>query len=678
MADRYWVNGGTGNWNSTTNWSATSGGPSGASVPSTSDDVFFDNLGNSNCTVNTAPTVLSVTVSSGYTSNISFTNSIITTVSLELGINLTTSGSATQGFRPRSGTIRCNGCTGVHFMYIDMLSTITLLDILIVNNLTIEGNQATNTINGFSISISGNLTINAAAVRVLTGTTILNINGTGNQTYSNPTNTMVMSMTLNINKPSGTLTITNIVVGTCTFTHITGTVSHTGTLSFYGGSSPTLNTSGMSWNNITVGIGSQLGNTTTLTLTSTLNLLGNLTLAGLNNSTVFTIVGAGLFTSVGGTVIWSTGGGFTFNPANDMTVGNITISTAGNLNTFTLFNQGNLTNTNGIGGSGTIRMSGTGTWSGNGGVRCNLIFDTAGTITVSGTVVYGTQNSTAGNLTYTSGTIISSSGTLSIIGGTWDTSGMIWSNLFCNSNNTFINLVSDINCVNLQINNVTFTPSGGNNINISGDLNLSNQSTVGLQSSTTNYRMVGTGTISANHTTARIAAPLVFNTLGTITLSGTIGYSNSTFTYTSGTIVAKGSTFIFNSGVTVLGASRMNLDNVQIAGGGTITMNEFFSGTPQIPTKVVSTTTANYTINFTDGFEKLAKNVRVSRCTIANRGQLLLLSKGGFGVNNLGIRYYNQSPNGVATDTQKFVNNNLAGMPALRAVNMLVGDPVFT
>lgn len=43
MANRYWV-GGTGTWDSsnTTNWSATSGGTGGASVPTSSDDVFFN------------------------------------------------------------------------------------------------------------------------------------------------------------------------------------------------------------------------------------------------------------------------------------------------------------------------------------------------------------------------------------------------------------------------------------------------------------------------------------------------------------------------------------------------------------------------------------------------------------------------------------------------------------
>ena len=46
MADRYWV-GGAGTWDttSTTNWSASSGGASGASVPTSADSVFFDQAG---------------------------------------------------------------------------------------------------------------------------------------------------------------------------------------------------------------------------------------------------------------------------------------------------------------------------------------------------------------------------------------------------------------------------------------------------------------------------------------------------------------------------------------------------------------------------------------------------------------------------------------------------------
>lgn len=66
MADRYWV-GGSGTWNNTntTNWSATSGGPGGASIPTSVDNAFF-NSGSGTAAVVTvdpsAPTARFVTV----------------------------------------------------------------------------------------------------------------------------------------------------------------------------------------------------------------------------------------------------------------------------------------------------------------------------------------------------------------------------------------------------------------------------------------------------------------------------------------------------------------------------------------------------------------------------------------------------------------------------------------
>ncbi|MCU1590645.1 MAG: hypothetical protein JWP11_1901, partial [Frankiales bacterium] len=55
MASRFWVAGGTGVWNATdtNNWSATSGGLSGASVPTAADDVFFDALSGVGAIANT-------------------------------------------------------------------------------------------------------------------------------------------------------------------------------------------------------------------------------------------------------------------------------------------------------------------------------------------------------------------------------------------------------------------------------------------------------------------------------------------------------------------------------------------------------------------------------------------------------------------------------------------------
>ena len=66
MANRYWV-GGTGTWNtsSTTNWSSSSGGASGASVPTAADSVFFDQATTYTVTLTGALTCLSLTVSAG-------------------------------------------------------------------------------------------------------------------------------------------------------------------------------------------------------------------------------------------------------------------------------------------------------------------------------------------------------------------------------------------------------------------------------------------------------------------------------------------------------------------------------------------------------------------------------------------------------------------------------------
>jgi len=60
MANRYWV-GGTGSWSSTNtvNWSASSGGSGGASVPTAADNVYFDvnsNVGTGAFTVTMANT----------------------------------------------------------------------------------------------------------------------------------------------------------------------------------------------------------------------------------------------------------------------------------------------------------------------------------------------------------------------------------------------------------------------------------------------------------------------------------------------------------------------------------------------------------------------------------------------------------------------------------------------
>jgi hypothetical protein len=84
MANRFWV-GGTGTWDasSTANWSATTGGASGASAPTNADAVFFDaNSGSGTCTTASGSVCAAATFDSA-------------TLSLVLGANHTCSSTFT-------------------------------------------------------------------------------------------------------------------------------------------------------------------------------------------------------------------------------------------------------------------------------------------------------------------------------------------------------------------------------------------------------------------------------------------------------------------------------------------------------------------------------------------------------------------------------------------------------
>jgi hypothetical protein len=112
MADRYWILG-TGTWDSTstTNWSTSSGGAGGASVPTAADNVFFDvnsNVGTTAFTVTmaTTPRVCNDFTASGLDGTMTLAGS---------AIGLTVSGSltfqATNFTRSYSGTTTFNATT---------------------------------------------------------------------------------------------------------------------------------------------------------------------------------------------------------------------------------------------------------------------------------------------------------------------------------------------------------------------------------------------------------------------------------------------------------------------------------------------------------------------------------------------------------------------------------------
>ena len=220
MADRYWV-GGTGSWSSTNtaNWAASSGGASGASVPTAADNVIFDAGSDSGgiftVTMANTPRVCNDITISG----LDFTMTLA-----GVSIGLTVSGSlsfpATNFTRTYTGTTIFNATTTG--------KTITTNGVAFGGNVTLNGvggawtlgsaftTSADFTIlNGtFDTSSSGNYGVTAGSIQSTTGAGVRTINLNAS--------TIILNVI-------GSATVINPLVGTLTFNAGTSLINITGT-----------------------------------------------------------------------------------------------------------------------------------------------------------------------------------------------------------------------------------------------------------------------------------------------------------------------------------------------------------------------------------------------------------------------------------------------------------------
>lgn len=104
FGQRFWVAGGPSNWNNTANWSTTSGGAGGASVPGPADAVTFNANGLGNCTLDVAANVAGITVN-GYTGTIDLNGFNLTTT----GTNTFTTGTINNGGAGAAVTLNTTG-----------------------------------------------------------------------------------------------------------------------------------------------------------------------------------------------------------------------------------------------------------------------------------------------------------------------------------------------------------------------------------------------------------------------------------------------------------------------------------------------------------------------------------------------------------------------------------------
>jgi len=466
-----------GNWSADATWSTTSGGAADTTKPVATDTVYLD-ANSGQVTVDTA-SACAIVNCTGYTNTLTLNADITTTgnVTLVAGMTFTPN---TSTWNMGSTTAMALSSGGKSFYNLNVLGTkrITLNDAATVTNILSEPTDWQDvTLGGTKdITVGGGLTINGNS-SLSTDNNAIRLTG---GTLSNPGGSAAGGLYGNF-VITGTVTISGVVKFSGALNSTGATLTTTGsTLSLRSGTTKFTDATNI-WANITA------PSSATLELNQATTISGNLSV--------------------------SDGQTLTLDTNNISVQGSLTCTGTGK-----------------IGGSGrTITLTGTGTWSSGGGaIKTNLVINTAGTITISGTVYYST-----GTLTYTAGTVITTDSTLTLTttSASLATNGISWNNVTTVTSGTFT-LTSAMSILGtLTIGSSTILACGTNNVTLAG--NLSNNTGTGGITGTNTFIFNGTTTIAGATTfsgftinagkTVHLTSTQTFTITGTFNANGSVG-----------------------------------------------------------------------------------------------------------------------------------------------------------
>jgi len=464
------------NTNVATNWLENA-------VPTTSDAVVFTTV-SGNMTVNVASVCQTLNFTN-FVNTITMTSTLSVSGAITLGTGMTITGSGNL-IAVSTATLTSNTKSWTGNMQFNISQTFTLADDWTVTGTVTIGNASgTTTINGNTLYVGGgfNLTANA----VLTGTTKINMNGTGTIRSDVFTNEQTISNEFIINTAS-TITFNcgnGAGAGTLgrqplrflgIFTHTAGTVdtaTNTSTVTFGGTITQNITSNTIQWYNVILGLASGSG---TMTLYS--NFIVNNVLQFGSLSATTTING---------------------NAGTEKIIGKSTVN-LGALNS--IINGTAILSLESSGSSQTVSM---GTGSSISRFRLPIVNNaSANTIALSGNIYYGT-----GTWTHTSGVFNASTSTISINDSTvtFNTSG---------TSASFFNITVAIAC----------TVTCNSLLNITGTLSITANTTFAGTSSWTavNWSTINSGThvlkAGCNITTANISGTtLTVTTIASGTLA---------------------------------------------------------------------------------------------------------------------------------------------------------------
>lgn len=554
MANRYW-RGGSGTWTTTNtaNWSATSGGAGGASVPTLNDSIFFDQAGTYTVTPSGALNCLDFTVSAGtvtFGSGSAPTLNIYGSISMISATTMIFAGGYITFKATTTGkTINTNGVQFNNQIFFDGVGggwTMT--------SAFYTSNYITFTNGTFS---TGNFALTGGGFTTATGTKSVSL---GSSTVSIPNSAWDFSSTTGLTFSAGTSTITSSQNGltfngggltyynlSLTSTSVNNTINITGTNTF---------------NNVSVAGKTQSG-VGTISLANNQTINGTLTLSAGTNATMRTM----LKSNTNGTARTLTVNSFA--ATSDIDFSNITISGTAAPISGTRFGNGG--NNSGITfpAAKTVywNLAGAQNWSSNGWASTS-----GGTPAVNNfplaqdTVVFDNSSNVTGTITidgvYNIGTLDMSSRTTAM------TLDLGFYNIYSYGswkNGTGVTLTSSNTNAEIIFAGATTQQITSNGISFIRKITINSAGTVQLQDALT---------IDTTSTTNLISGTLDLNGK---TLTTGLFYSNNTNTRTLafgvGTIAINNATdffeFVWDMGVgTVTGFTVTGTPNVSITCSG--------------------------------------------------------------------------------------------------------------
>jgi len=599
MADRYWVLGGTGVWSSTTNWSTSSGGASGASVPGSADNVIFDRASTYTVSITTGSSCLSFTASAG-----SPTFTMTNTLSIAGSFNLT--GSTTTWTASTSGLFFQNQAGG------SATRTINSAGVTIDCPVTVSDNVAS------TVQLAANFTIGSTRTFTFSAGIagdILDLNGfTLTCGIFNSSNAITRTLAFGTGKivctatgtPWNLTTITGLTVtgtprvelsysGSTAMTVQLGSLSQANSISFwFQAGSYSLSFGGTTIRNLDF-----TGSATTIA-SGALTIYGNLTLS----STTWSSASTQTFAATSGTQIITSNAQTMDCPITINGVGGtVQLADAMTINsgrTFTLT-------------AGTLDLNGktltTGVFSSSNSNTRTIAFGTGNiTVTDSGTSVYTTGILTGLTITGTPVVNITYSGSIAtqVACGAASEAQAVSFNFTAG---TYV--LSFLDAISYAAKNISFVSAPGattgfggtwatrvNSNTIYGDLTLSSNMTVGSTTPVLVFGATsGTQTITSNTATLdlnvsitggaifKLADALTLGVTRSVTLTlGTLDLNNKLLTL--GIFLSTNSntrTIAFGTGSITCSAAGGTLWNTSTPTGltvtGTSTVNISYSGT---------------------------------------------------------------------------------------------------